>query len=522
MGEAALAEITLGDLLVWEPRLRLAAPAVPGRDSAAAADVDLSAALATSVTAAAARDVSWAVALRATPPLLPPLRGSELVLLPHRLLQESGVGLGPLLRDLAGHDVAAVVMEAETVPPGLRASAPLPILVLSVGPLTPDLEGEVNRLLTQHRGELYRAGTDFGRLLAGLTTADADAARIVATTADALAVPVEVVDGDGRRLAAARLPTGLPDRLAGGGSDERHAVPLIGGEVLWLGPLPADRRALARLVGERVGMAVEAALARAARVRPRGPARANALAAFLAGGAEDGPEQAARAAALGLAPAVPYRVALGAPDLGAGDLQRLLAPLGVVHDAATIDGLPAALLDPRGEPPRTDSVAVGRGSGRDPAGPLPAVAVWLAVSGPAPGIDGLRQALREARFVAALLDRGQIGGPLARFDRVADLGVFRLLYAHWGRGDLEPFAAAALGDLPGRDRRGVLRQTLLAFFESGGSHVEAAARLAIHRNTLAYRLKQIAASTKHDPSDPANRLLLHLALLAAALPPAPE
>ena len=49
-----------------------------------------------------------------------------------------------------------------------------------------------------------------------------------------------------------------------------------------------------------------------------------------------------------------------------------------------------------------------------------------------------------------------------------------------------------------------------------------AARLGIHRNTLAYRLKQIAALTGRDPTDPGCRLLLHLALLAATLPPAPE
>jgi DNA-binding PucR family transcriptional regulator len=92
----------------------------------------------------------------------------------------------------------------------------------------------------------------------------------------------------------------------------------------------------------------------------------------------------------------------------------------------------------------------------------------------------------------------------------------------WGTPELATYVADALGALPGHDRRGTLRQTLLSYLETGGSHVAAAACLGIHRNTLAYRLKQIALLTGHDPNDPCKRLLLHLALLAASLPPAPH
>lgn len=513
-----MAEITLGDLLVWEPRLRLVAPLPPAPPTPSPTPRQTTerrpAAEPVVLPPVADRDVSWAVAARASAPMLPPLRGGEVVLLAHRVLRDSGIGLGPLLRELAGHDVAAVVMEAETAPPGLRAGAPLPILVLSVGPLTGDLEGDLNRLLTQRRGELYRAGTDIGRLLAALTNTGVDA------TAERLAVAVEVVGADGRRLAAAGDAQATP---IGDGSARAasHAVPLAGGETLWLGPLPPDRRALARLAGERVGLAVEAAFARAARLRPRGPARAAALAAFLAAKPGDGPDDAAKAAALGLAPAAPYRVALGPPSLGETGLQRLLAPLGVVHDAATVDGYAAALVDPRGE--AETSAATSRPTRARPAtAPQPATDAWLAISAPAPGIANLAAAVRQARYVAALLAADLIPGPVARFDRLADIGVFGLLYAHWGRPDLRAFAADVLGDLSLRDRRGVLRQTLLAYLETGGSHVDAAARLAVHRNTLAYRLKQVAGHTGYDPADPANRLLLHLALLSAALPPAPD
>ncbi|MDP9362872.1 MAG: helix-turn-helix domain-containing protein, partial [Chloroflexota bacterium] len=143
-------------------------------------------------------------------------------------------------------------------------------------------------------------------------------------------------------------------------------------------------------------------------------------------------------------------------------------------------------------------------------------------SGSAVGAAALPEAARQARFVAALLAAGTLSGPTARFDAVPEMGAFRLLYALWGEQDLTTFAADVLGDLPERDRRGELRRTLLAYLETGGSHVEAAARLNIHRNTLAYRLKQIASLTDHDPADASTRLTLHLALLAAALPPAAE
>ena len=91
----------------------------------------------------------------------------------------------------------------------------------------------------------------------------------------------------------------------------------------------------------------------------------------------------------------------------------------------------------------------------------------------------------------------------------------------WGTQELERFSAEALGDLVANDRRGALRETLLTFLECGGSHVDAARQLNIHRNTLAYRLKQIADSTHRDPAEPAARLTLHLALLGTMLPPAP-
>src|SRR5687767_4359196 len=104
-----MAEITLADLLAWETRLRLPAAAEFAATAGAArpplilAGADLE------------REITWAVTARATTPMLPPLRGGELVVLPRRVLAESGISLPLLLRELAGHNVVGVILEQ--VPP---------------------------------------------------------------------------------------------------------------------------------------------------------------------------------------------------------------------------------------------------------------------------------------------------------------------------------------------------------------------------------------------------------------------
>jgi purine catabolism regulator len=515
-----MAEITLADLLAWDNRLRLpsadefaAAGGGGGRTPFVPAGNDLE------------REITWAVTARATTPMLPPLRGGELIVLPRRVLAESGISLPLLLRELAGHSVVGVVLEqAPPVPP------PLPTL-LAV-PTTPELEGEINRLLTQRRGELYRAGTELERLLADLTTTAADLAQILSATAQALGVPVSVADSRGAPLAVSGPDAAPPVGAAGvsGWRGDRLAVPLNEGRVLWLGPVPRVRRALARLVGERVAAAAEGAMLRAAQARPRGPARVAALAALLNAAPLD---VSVRAAALGLPADAGFRVAIGSPDLGAAGLQRALASIGTVHDAGLVADNPAAVVEVRVDPTasgvrRAVASPPGRAEGTSGRTGAPVLAGgvapqgWLALSGPVVGPAKLPVAGREARYVAALLATGHLSGPVVRFDAVGELGPFRLLYRLWGTPDLASYAGDALRDLPARDRRGTLRQTLLAYLETGGSHVEAAARLGIHRNTLAYRLKQIAALTGRDPTDPSCRLTLHLALLSAALPPAPE
>lgn len=485
-----MADITLADIVAWEPRLRPLDPA--------------------GLNGWGDREISWTIAARTSSPMLPSIRGGELVLLPGRAVADSGVALPVLLRELAGHGAGGVVLDQAPV-----LSAPLPVLIAEV--IAPELESDLNRLLTERRGELYRAGTDLGRLMINAGTAGSDLGAVVTIAAEFLGVPVAVLDRRGAALASAGgapLHTPLDGDTERGWAGDRLLTRLANGETLAIGPAPKSKRALIRLGAERVALAADAAIQRAADARPRGPARATALTTLLTGGAAD-PIRAA--SLLGLTSSGAFRVALASPDADPQVVQRLLNAQGNVIEAAAIDRCPAALIEVRSDAaaasPRS-SASARRDGTTLPRG-------WLAFSGVANGVGDLIGAANEARFAASLLNANLIRPGVVRFDSLSDLGPYRLLHRFWGSSDLDGFARDALGELPARDRRGTLRKTLLVYLETGGSHVDAAARLDIHRNTLAYRLRQIATLTSRDPADPATWLVLHLALLAASLPPNP-
>ncbi len=502
-----MAEVTLTDLIAWEPRLR---PVGLG----GIADESHS-------EAWAERELSWAVTVRATAPMLPAVRGGEIVLLPRRVLADAGIALPLLLRELSSHGIAAIILDQ-------MPTAPSPIPVLYAEAIPSDFEGELNRLLTERRSELYHAGTDLGRLLNNATSAGADLALVLGTASAFLNVPAAVVDPRGALLSStssdatpanARTLSSL-NGMSRGWREDRYMTRLTTGESLWLGPIPKTRRALARLTAERVAVAAEAAIQRAAEARPRGPARASALNTLLIGPKSD----AARVAATLAMPANGiYRVAMVSAEADPAAVQRTLASTGTIHEAGYIDRTAAFVLELRPEVAGSASARSSTVRRREPTANRETNGKgWVALSSPVSGSAGLPAAAREARYVSALLSHGLIFGPVARFDLLSDLGPYSLFYRLWGTNDLPAFANETLGDLPARDRRGTLRKTLLAYLATGGSHVDAAARLGIHRNTLSYRLKQITTLTGREPTNPSTQLVFHLALLASTMPPAPE
>ncbi len=522
-----MAEISLGDLLAWEPRLRVWRPVLthlagqPPIPPAATVGDD--------------RELTWAVSTRASMPMLPPLRGGEVILINHSVALESGVSMGPLLQQITAHGATALIVDEELAEShSLPNPTPLPVLTLFDSPVSNEFETEINRLLTERRGEMYRAGIEIGRALGGLMASGAGLEAIVETACQVLSVRVRLVDVHGHELVASspaddRLVESDPTTAQSGGDEtEIPVVVELGSSMrLQIGPVRGDQRPLVRMMGERIGEAVETALRRTPSSRPSGQGRAEALADLLVAPASRAVSEGfMRTTGLGLSATAHYRVALSAPEVSLTVAFRLLASLGRVHEAGTIDGASAAVIElHRGE---TSSLAIQsiaslatapnqpNGKKQDPLDDG-----WLAISGAVSGVVELTAAARQARYLGALVQRDLVPGPVVRFDVLDDIGAYRLLYHLWGTRELQLFASQALGDLDRRDQRGTLRASLLKFLETGGSHVDAAARLRIHRNTLAYRLRQIRALTGHDPTDPGTRLVLNLALLAQSLPPVP-
>lgn len=95
-----------------------------------------------------------------------------------------------------------------------------------------------------------------------------------------------------------------------------------------------------------------------------------------------------------------------------------------------------------------------------------------------------------------------------------DLGLYQLLTGLSTNPEAARFYRKTLGKLISHDgnKNAELVQTLDAFFACHGNLSQTATRLHIHRNTLTYRLEQIANITQLDLDDPDARFSLHLAL----------
>ncbi len=499
-----MAEITVQDLLSWESRISFRGED-PDDENAGPPDAFLD------------REVSWAVTLRASMPILPPMRVGEVVILPDRILNDTGVPVDDILREIASRAVTGVIVD-KILP------SPSSLLTLWAEPIPPDLESDINRMLTEQRGEIYRAGNELGRLLTQANASGAGVEEVLAVAgaylgfgAAVLSVREGVVAIHGQEIETALpdLPPRAPPRGWQGDFYGFNSSPAV---ALWLGPIPPTRRAIARLLSDRIGMAVESALAHARDVRPRGSARAQALAGLLAG---SGADAGRLGSALGLPSSGWYVVMLTPSDLPRTALHRELSLAGTSHDAAEIDGYRAMLIELgsrgahlRGLHRSASQLAEEQDSRASQS--------WIVLSEAVAGVSQIPAAARQARYLAALVAGDMLTGPLVRFDDPADVGIYRLLFPLWGSAELEAFVRDTLGPLLTRDRRGTLRRTLLAYLEAGGSQVEAATRLGVHRNTLAYRLKQIADMTGVDPTSSRSHIALHMALLAAGLPPSPD
>ncbi|HET9016619.1 MAG TPA: helix-turn-helix domain-containing protein [Thermomicrobiaceae bacterium] len=514
---SAAPDITLRDLLRWDRRLSCLPPASEALD------------------ATLERAVSWAVAVRATPPLLPTVRGDELVVLPSRVLAQieadEPASRAELLATLARRRVAALLTDPDFTEEPLDG---LPVLVLP-SPFPHDAESMFNRLITERRAELYRLGNELSRRLSQAAVDPRGVEALLATAAEVGGRPLVLQDADGNVVAwgGGDLvdPGDLPDlvearqaggpHLVAGDGVERLVVALAaGGRAGYLSTVgppgslnESDRLILSQTAGT---CSIVLGHARGAAV---GGGRQSLVADLLLGRLASDAAAIARARALGLDPSAPTVVGVIDSPRGLAVARRVLAQALGRPVADTLAALPGgAGFIAQGIEPEAAARALREALRRE--GDDEAVALSRPLPGPVHATEGLRQ----ARFALALHRGGAVQDAVVCCGSVDDLGLFSLLYPLWGSATVEEFREGLIGRLEAYDRRRRTRlvPTLETYLSSGGALAEAAERLGIHRNTLSYRLARINELLGRDLSNPRDRLLLQVALLARALPPVPE
>lgn len=532
-----MAEITIGDVLQWQRTLSFR-PAIGERE-----EVGLE------------RPISWAVTVRTTQPILPALRGGEIVVVPPGRLQrlrESDIG-GPvdLVRILADQPIAALMVDpefAEHQLPGVR-------LLVTSGTFPHDAEANLNRLLTERRAELYRLGSELSRALSAASIAGAGLDALLDSAAAVANRELVLQDADGTVLASSRgardggaLSAGTVQRLLRGVDGEAARVTTTRG-VAWLSqPLglgsgrpgrrgsvlsiqvqPTASREAERLVVTQTAAALELMLGHGGATTLAASERANreALVADLLLGRLVSRDAAdARARLLGIDPTRPARVALmtsttpGFPAKVRAILPQERKPAGAALGECEYSLI---LAEPaRFAQERRDLAALARTlHAADPT-------TLLVFSEEVRGAATVAQALAQARALARLARAGAIGGAVIDAADVGTTGLYGLLYPLYAGHDLDrpsghdrlrAYAAALLGPLETHDRkrRSNLVATLDAWLRHGGALAEAADQLAVHRNTLAYRLGRIEELTGLNLGDTQTRFLLQIALAVRLL-----
>lgn len=141
-------------------------------------------------------------------------------------------------------------------------------------------------------------------------------------------------------------------------------------------------------------------------------------------------------------------------------------------------------------------------------------AVVAGVGSPAQGISGLGASVAEARQAAMVASASHQPGTVRDADR---LGVGRLLLGWYGSAAFRDHALHLLDPLLRADGGEQLLETLEAYLDTGGAPTETAARLGLHRNTVAQRIRRAETELSVSFSNPDERLAVHLACRALRL-----
>jgi len=139
----------------------------------------------------------------------------------------------------------------------------------------------------------------------------------------------------------------------------------------------------------------------------------------------------------------------------------------------------------------------------------PDASVRLAVGEPAEGPEGFRTTIREAlRAHAVALMAGPAAPRVVRFAEVAPVALLAE-----DIGAARTWVSRALGPLAADDDQTArLRETLHVFLSTGGSYLETAERLSLHKNTVFYRVRKAQEVRGRKVAE--DRFVVELALLA--------
>jgi purine catabolism regulator len=507
--------------------------------------------------------VSWACSLRPSPPAFPKLDGNELALIDMEDLRrlDPKLRLERVVRSLqqAGVSGVAVLGEVGDAAAAAARDSRVALFRLPDDVSLTQVERAIIRLIVDRASYIAQRSADLQRELNQAALNGGGLQQMAQRLAAFAQQPIFLIGEDAQILAAAGLE-GLPVERQ---KAVLEALPNITMLRSWAATLPGDRLAaavgllpLAGREAQPYGEAVVAPIVASEVVRghclllrPR-----SRFAQEVTAVEEVAALQGASAAALEWAKQ--NAVGLAADRMRATFLDELLAAeiadeqawiqrgaslgydlsrphVAVLVEASQVPGWPAPLLRflqqrnvaaPQArreegillfwpvEDPKSGRVLkalahefVDKTTAAHPQGRL-VIGIGRPGVGPAQWVQSLQQARESWR-----LGKEWQTSPVTYF---GDLGLYQLLAGLGNNPEAARFFRKTLAKLIAHDdnRNAELVQTLDAFFACHGNLSQTAARLHIHRNTLTYRLEQIAAITQLDLDDPDARFSLQLAL----------
>ncbi len=503
--------------------------------------------------------VNWCLTVRAQPPAFPDIYGGELALVSLDLLRnyDSRITLTDVINGLSQAGISAIAVREDIPPAAIEAAQQqgIGLLRLPDSSHLPNVERAVNKLIANQEAQFTQRAIEIQRQLTRLAAENRDLSGLLQVIAGATAKPVVVHDDAGVLLAQM-----YPNSMRRAGSNGRgggvslpysafqswlnREAPTVQGAIV---PSPIGQTTLLKvekriagyltLVGNQAELsefdqlvltygadvcAIELAKSRAIASAVE-QARGDWIQMWLSGTPTDDDLLMTRAQQSGFSPHTPYLAAVYRATTRAGTSLPLESLLSFVRDDMVrrqIDGAVGQYVDvmvvlyPVESESRVDRLRElieetrTQLSGRSPSG-----LVMAGVSRPVQELHSLREAYREAKDALSI---AQELGEHETTTFYGDLKLYQFLLSLKER-SLEPlrrFYEETLDPLVEHDERkqGDLLRTLNGFFEANGNLAKAATDLAVHRNTLVYRLDQISKLTGMNLDDADNRLILHLAL----------